>query len=75
MVAHTLLIYSGLNSDNDIGDFTKFYQYKISYHGENMSAMQIGNGEYIFFQQVGRWTVGKPVFVELTFIQINEYDE
>lgn len=58
---------SGLNSDNDIGDFTNFYQYKTSYRGENMSAMQIGNGEYIFFQQVGRWTVGKPVFVELTF--------
>lgn len=58
---------SGLNSDNEIKDFTDFYQYKASYREQNISAMRIGNGEYIFFKKENRWTVGKPIFVELTF--------
>lgn len=61
---------SGLNSDNNIGDFTKFYQAKLSGRGNDMSAIGIGNNEYleyIFFQQVNRWAVSKPLYVMLTF--------
>lgn len=61
---------SDLNCDNNIGDFTKFYQTKLSQRGQNMSSISIGNNEYleyIYFQQENRWAVGKPVYVMLTF--------
>lgn len=58
---------SGLNSDNYIKDYVDFYQNKVSDRGNNMSAIWIKNGEYIFFEKENRWAIRKPIYVELTF--------